>query len=106
MQNIKVIENPPEQKCRCGSWFNHWQKFTQSKIRMCVEIGCNETYIEGAHVQLAESEDTTIYIVPLCSKHRKSKETLSIIDSCKLVSADINKTCGVAGMVYLKEGEI
>jgi hypothetical protein len=73
---------------------------------MCVEKNCNETDIEGAHVQLADSEDTILYIVPLCSKHRKSKEILSIIDSCKLVSADINTTCGVAGMAYLKEGEI
>ena len=106
MQNIKVTEHPPEEKCRCGSWFNHWQKFTQSKIRMCVEKNCNETDIEGTHVQLADSEDTTIYIVPLCSKHRASKEIISIIDSCKLISADINKTCGVASMAYLKDGEI
>ena len=106
MQKIIVMENPPEQKCRCGSWFNHWHKFTQSNIRMCVEQGCNEIDIEGAHVSKSESEDTTLYIVPLCSKHRASKEILSIIDSCKLVSADINTTCGVEGVFYLKEGEL
>ena len=106
MQNIRVKEFPTDKKCRCGSWFNHWHKFTQSKIRMCVEQGCNGTDLEGAHVQLADSDDTAIYIVPLCSKHRASKEILSIIDSCKLISADINKTCGVEGMTYLKEGEI
>ena len=62
--------------------------------------------IEGSHVQLANSENKEIYIVPLCSVHRSGTEILSIIDSCKLVSSDIGKTCGVEGSKYLKDDEL
>jgi len=106
MNKIKVIENQPEKLCRCGSWLNHWNKFSQSKIRMCVVDGCMGIDIEGSHVQLTNSENKEIYIVPLCSVHRSGTEILSIIDSCKLVSSDIGKTCGVEGSKYLKEDEL
>ncbi|MEI6817582.1 MAG: hypothetical protein WCL14_13305 [Bacteroidota bacterium] len=65
-----------------------------------------EIDLVGTHVQIADSEDAHTYIIPLCKTHDESSETLSIIDSCTLVSADILTTCGLETAKYLGEKEL
>jgi hypothetical protein len=95
---IKTIINQKmeENKCRCGSLFAHWKKFSRQDIRSCPIKGCSGTDLQGKFVNKAETSDTTTYIIPLCSEHAKSTEALEIIEALKFVSADFKMTCGNA----------
>ena len=82
--------------CTCGSWLNHWIKFSgQSVTRFCPQVTCVQRAEVGAHVQRANSGDSNWYIVPLCTAHNGKKgQSLDIGDSVNLVSANVSKTCG------------
>ena len=71
-----------------------------------MESECTNSDIEGAYVQKADPEDTLIYLVPLCKKHRESKEELEILDTCAFVSTNIKTTCGRSGSKTLGENEL
>jgi hypothetical protein len=49
----------------------------------------------GAHVQKDRATDKSWYIVPLCNDHNsQTGESLDIMDSTMLVSANASQTCG------------
>jgi hypothetical protein len=104
MAKIKIIIDPTNKQCRCGSWLNHWKTFSQTHIRMCVEENCNGVDLIGVKIQQCESEDTGIYIVPLCVVHALSEKEMDILDSCPMISADIKATCGIGGASIVEEG--
>jgi hypothetical protein len=81
--------------CNCGSWINHWDKFSPSPRSMfCVVKGCLEEVLEGAHVKKIDTGDDNWYIVPFCHRHNLAKdEELEIPTYHYLVPADINETC-------------
>ena len=93
MAKVKNINGTSQAKCICRSWLKHWEKFSGQKTIMCVEIGCTETDLAGAHVQKAYSTDRNWYIIPLCSKHIASKWEIEILNIYNLVPADKKKTC-------------
>lgn len=90
---VKNINGTSQNKCSCGSWLKHWEKFSNQKSSYCPEVGCTKQDLVGAHVQKANSTDDSWYIVPLCSAHNQSSQTIEIADSCKLVSANKKATC-------------
>jgi hypothetical protein len=93
---VKNINGTSDNICRCGSWLEHWKKFSGQAIPVCCpETTCIGKPELGAHVQRDNSADTSWYIVPLCRKHNgETGKSLTISDSVTLVSANINKTCG------------
>ena len=93
---VKNIKGTSEKTCNCGSWLDHWTKFSGQQLpQSCREIRCAQKPEVGAHVQKADSTDSKTYIVPLCKTHNaETDKTLEIMDSTVLVSANISETCG------------
>ena len=90
---IKNINGTSQNKCVCGSWMKHWEKFSGQKVTYCPVTTCLDIDLVGAHVQKANSSDDKWYIYPLCSAHNKSTGVLEVSDSYKLVSANKKETC-------------
>jgi hypothetical protein len=92
MTLIKNINGTSDNKCICGSWLKHWEKFSKKTANYCAEKTCIEnTDLVGAHVQKANSQDDNWYIVPLCKKHNASVGELEVV--LELVSANKKETC-------------
>jgi len=90
------INGTSDNTCNCGSWLNHWQKFSrQSLPSFCPEKSCKNKPEVGAHIQKDNIYDKSWYIIPLCKDcNAKTGEMLEVIDSIKLMSANVNETCG------------
>ena|SRR5207253_2403614 len=102
---IKNANTPAIKDCGCGSWLNHWSKFSGQFVRMCIVKECNNYDMIGSHIQKADSSDTTIYIIPICKEHSESEQVLEIFDDIALVSANVKKTCASNSSKTLKDGE-
>lgn len=92
---VRNINGTTNNKCKCGSWLEHWKNFSNQKLPgFCPEINCIEKDLVGAHVQKESKTDNNWYIVPLCAKHNaKRGETIEITDTVALVSANTQETC-------------
>jgi hypothetical protein len=90
---IKSSANVQE-ACSCGSWLQHWEKFSGQHTWYCQVIACLNRDIVGARVQIAGDNDKSWYIYPLCKTHSKSSAELEVNDTFALVPADSNLTCG------------
>lgn len=87
--------------CKCGSWFDHWKKHSGQSRANCSVINCNSKCEVGAHVKKYDSFDRSLYIIPLCQDCNMASGSLEIDNSVKLVSANVNETCGKSGFRYL-----
>jgi len=90
---IKNINGTSQNKCVCGSWLKHWEKFSGQSVTYCPVKDCLNKDLVGAHVQMANSTDDKWYIYPLCSVHNQNSGELEVSDSYKLVSANKKETC-------------
>lgn len=92
---VKNIKGTSDNTCNCGSWLEHWRKFSVKKKlpTFCSEKSCGEAPAVGAHVQKDNSNDNSWYIVPLCNAHNKKTASLDLKD-VELVSANVKETCG------------
>lgn len=92
---INNINGITESSCKCGSWLQHWAKFSGVKIPCCCAVyGCNEEAKVGAHVN-KEGDHRDWYIVPLCYKHNQIKnEMLNLKRDTVLVPAVVGEGCG------------
>lgn len=97
MPKIKNINGTSDTKCKCGSWLDHWKKFSKSSISYCQEVNCYSKDLVGAHVQKANSSDDNWYIIPLCTNHNQSVGELEVLSSTEFVSANKKKTCEANG---------
>jgi hypothetical protein len=93
LKNINWTDNTT---CSCGSWLEYWKKFSGQTLPVfCPEEKCIQMSEVGAHVQKANSNDESWYIVPLCKTHNgETGKSLTISDSVNLVSANVGRTCG------------
>ena len=93
---VNNINGISDSTCTCGSWLDHWKKFSRQTIpRYCPEKTCTHKPELGAHVQKDSSTDQSWYIIPLCKKHNgETGKSLQISNSVKLVSANVSSTCG------------
>ena len=67
---VKNINGTSDNTCKCGSWLDHWKKFSgQSLPTYCPETKCIQKPEVGAHVQKDSSTDSSWYIVPFCKTH-------------------------------------
>jgi len=79
--------------CKCGSWLDHWKKFSGQECKWCSQEKCTNAPDVGAHVQKATPTDNNWYIIPLCHTHNKATSELEIMESRVLVSANKAQTC-------------
>jgi len=92
---VKNINGTSDTKCSCGSWLDHWKKFSGQAVTFCPASGCFKTDLVGAHVQKGGgSSDQKWYIYPLCNAHNQHTGELDVSDSYTLVSANKSETCG------------
>jgi hypothetical protein len=92
---VKNINGTSPNTCNCGSWLDHWIKFSGQELpQYCSELSCVAKPELGAHVQKNSSSDRNWYIIPLCAKHNAKAESLDIVDVTTLVSANVSDTCG------------
>ena len=106
---MKVInkEGTADNKCTCGSWIKHWEKFNTIETDYCAVKGCIKKDRDGAHVRIADGEDESWYITPLCSDHHKPNLEVDIVAKSYLVSANKSLTCdkkstGKSKLLYKK----
>lgn len=93
---VKNINGTRFNTCNCGSWLDHWSKFSrQSLPPHCQEITCLKKPEVGAHVQKDSLSDRSWYIVPLCRDHHAQTGTsLEVMVVAVLVPANVAETCG------------
>ena len=93
---VNNVNGTSERTCRCGSWLDHWKKFSnQSGFTYCAVDGCNKKSDVGAHVQKDSLYDKKWYIIPFCREHNgETGKSLTIIDTLVLVPANVSETCG------------
>lgn len=90
-----IVQNPNGSTCSCGTWLDHWNKFSGQTVPVhCPLLMCVERAEIGAHVRKEGGADNTTYILPLCKRHTSQPgETIVVNDYLKLVSANITETC-------------
>lgn len=96
MAKIKNINGTSDNKCKCGTWIDHWKKYNiqrQTLPIFCPTKGCLEKPTVGAHVQKDSFLDNSWYIVPLCVSCNKSASPLEIADYISLAPANKATTC-------------
>jgi hypothetical protein len=92
---VKNINGTTDNTCKCGSWLDHWVKFSGKSLpNYCPEKTCVQKPEVGAHVQKDNSNDTNWYIIPLCKTHNGEKDKSLDVGDITLVSANVSQTCG------------
>ena len=92
---VRNIEGTSQNACKCGSWLDHWKKFSGGSSQPgCSVDRCSKTPVVGAHVQKHSSTDKSWYIIPLCTTHNQKSDALIVVDSVKFASANVSNTCG------------
>ena len=91
---LRNINGTSDTACRCGSWLDHWKKFSGQSAYFCGAVSCSNTELVGAHVRKGGgSRDQQWYIYPLCGSHSQHRGELEIWDDYRLVSANKKETC-------------
>ncbi|MBN2000926.1 hypothetical protein JW935_25500 [candidate division KSB1 bacterium] len=91
---IKNINRTSQTTCVCGSWLDHWKKFSGQPVTHCPASRCLNEDLVGAHVQKGgDSKDPEWYIYPLCTDHSSYLGELEVSDSYMLISANKKETC-------------
>lgn len=91
---VTNINGRSDDTCKCGSWLEHWRKFSWGKRPCCSVAGCSARQAVGVLVQKVYPADGFWYVVPVCPEHSRASGTLIIDDFVPLVSADVSGTCG------------
>lgn len=90
---VKNINGTTQNRCRCGSWLQHWKNYSGQSATICRALGCSRKDLLGAHVQKDVSYDNNWYIVPFCNRHNKATTSIELVAGTILVSANKKKTC-------------
>ncbi len=92
---IKNINGIDDKGCKCETWLDHWDRFSDQAPTYCPVQDCMNHIEIGARVQKDSLTDVGWYIVPLCQKHNAlTGESLLVNDNVKMVSAKVSETCG------------
>ena len=92
---VTNINGTSDNTCTCGSWLDHWKKYSGSSVQnYCSEKSCITKPDCGAHVQKDSTTDTKWYIIPLCGKHNAKATSLEVVDSTIFIPANVSETCG------------
>jgi len=89
---VTNLDGTGDLDCRCSSWLEHWEKFTNTAAIYCSATDCRNYAKHGCHVIKAFSDDMCHYIVPLCDSC--NKRSGDFIVNAHLVPANVRNTCG------------
>lgn len=90
---FKNVSGTGDRSCGCGSWKDHWIKFSGAHWGECQSGACRNAATVGAHVIIVGG-DGTHKILPLCDAHNRSAEVQTVWQNAVLVSANVSQTCG------------
>ncbi|MGN0855307.1 MAG: hypothetical protein ACI4R9_07295 [Kiritimatiellia bacterium] len=94
---VHNINGTSDNKCKCGSWRAHWEKFNERSLawpRICSEKSCINPPTLGAHVQKENFSTAKWYIIPFCDKHNKCVgESLDVREGTSFAPANRSETC-------------
>ena len=84
-----------ERSCKCGSWRNHWLRFSPEPWpTKCAVDGCNNAATLGAHIFLSGTmSPDNEYIIPTCDSCNKLESQFSVKSGTIFVPANRKKTC-------------
>jgi hypothetical protein len=95
---LKNEKATSDRTCSCGSWLEHWKKFTgKSEVPTCIVKGCNKEAEVGAHVEftLQEKQKGLSYIAPMCGDHNKDRSLVfKSKPGYRLARGAVAETCG------------
>lgn len=91
---VKNINGTSQNSCSCGSWLQHWRNYSGQQANICRAAGCSRSDLAGAHVQKDVNYDNNWYIVPFCTMHNRTSDTIELVAGTVLVSANKKATCG------------
>lgn len=93
---VRNINGTTPHACRCGSWLDHWKRFSgRYSTPQCSKLFCYKMAEVGAHVQKDSDLDRNWYIVPLCRQHNAlTNQSIDIWDDVQLIHANVSDTCG------------
>lgn len=91
---ISNINGTSGNSCTCGSWLDHWKKFSGQTAVYCPVVDCLGKDLVGAHVQSGDTSDRSWYIIPLCNRHNAEMgKSLLVSGVFKLAPANVSQTC-------------
>ena len=80
--------------CKCGSWKNHWLKFSgKSWPEKCSVLHCCNIATLGAHIINNDDNVSGEYIAPFCDSCNKLDDKFDLKSNTIVFSANINETC-------------
>ncbi|WP_157379380.1 hypothetical protein [Burkholderia ubonensis] len=89
-----------EKRCsNCGTWLDHWEKYSTYSADTCSIINCENDAEVGAHVvrPYAKKEEykTRPYIIPMCKAHngKNSENEMKTKENIEFVWANVKETC-------------
>lgn len=91
---VRNVNGTTGLSCKCGSWLDHWKKFSGQTCQYCSQSSCRNPPDVGGHVQKVSSTDNSWYIIPLCHSHNQKSSEMEIMDSRVFVSAVATDKCG------------
>ncbi len=59
-------KNTSDRQCKCGTWINHWKKYSRYTFNTCSVKGCKNKAEYGAHVEKFSDLNRVLYITPMC----------------------------------------
>jgi len=90
---VRNLNGTRDNVCACGSWIDHWERFSGETALFCAAQGCPNLADVGAHVRKAAGGDDRWYIIPLCRDCNMRRGDIDIEDGTVLVSANRAETC-------------
>ena len=93
---VKNLEGTSKRKCKCGSWIEHWRKFTGLNWSRCAVMNCGKKAEVGAHViGMDERMKKQWWIAPFCKTHNfyKMKEMVYLDSRTVMASANVSISC-------------
>ncbi len=93
---VKNLHNTSGKTCSCGSWTNHWEKYSGARNwpQKCGTKGCDNGPAVGAHVKQVGTGNHLHYIAMLCRGcNNRFGQELELESYVKLAPANIRETC-------------
>lgn len=97
---IKNKAGSSKTSCACGSWINHWEKYSTYYHKKCSIVGCEEDATDGAHIYrtkapAAHETNGITFIIPMCSTHNNPNNTEEMLVEAEteFVWANKSETC-------------
>jgi len=90
---VKNVRGTSSNKCKCGSWKQHWRNYGGLMMIGCSNVYCNGAAEVGAHVRKVRGSGNKWYIIPLCRSCNGKNTNLSVWFFTTFVSANVSETC-------------